>query len=204
VAATLDRGGKKLIVISTPQSGWFRCAGERGPGVAYFIGLARWAASRDSDTSFLFVSTSGHELGEIGMKAFVEERAPAPRHVLAWIHLGAGMATYTWEPAPNGAPGMRRTNQVDSNRYLMCSSELVPMLEPIYSDLPGLQPRKAVALGEFEILIKKGYKTIGFAAGHQFHHTPADSPEVTSPEILEPVGQALIRTIESIEETTKD
>ncbi|MGH9822382.1 MAG: hypothetical protein ACREDR_03910, partial [Blastocatellia bacterium] len=167
-------------------------------------GLARWAAARDSDTSFLFVSTSGHELGEIGMRAFVVERAPAPRHVTAWIHLGAGMATYTWVQAPSGVPGMRRVNQVDSKRFLMCSSEFVPLLDPIYADLPGLQPRKAVALGEFSILIKKGYKTIGFAAGHEFHHTPADSPEVTSPELLEPVGQALIKTIEAIEDAVKD
>src|SRR5262249_16889843 len=50
--------GEKLIVISTPQSGWFRCAAERGPGIALFLGLARWAAKRSSGPGFLFVSTS--------------------------------------------------------------------------------------------------------------------------------------------------
>lgn len=40
IIARLDRG-KDLIVVSTPQSGWFRCAAERGPGIAMFLGLAR-------------------------------------------------------------------------------------------------------------------------------------------------------------------
>src|SRR5947207_11262129 len=88
VIARLDRG-KDLIVVSTPQSGWFRCAGERGPGIALFLGLARWASRRPSGSSFLFVSTSGHELGGLGMMAFQKELAPAPDRVLCWLHLGA-------------------------------------------------------------------------------------------------------------------
>jgi hypothetical protein len=51
-------------------------------------------------------------------------------------------------------------------------------------------------------MMKAGYRTFGIAAGHRFHHTPADSPEMTGPEILEPVGRALINTIEAIESTT--
>ncbi|MCH7749719.1 MAG: hypothetical protein IH939_16655 [Acidobacteria bacterium] len=30
-------------VISTPSSGWFTCAGERGPGIAALLALAEWA-----------------------------------------------------------------------------------------------------------------------------------------------------------------
>src|SRR5262245_26830435 len=50
VIARVDQG-KDLVVVSTPQSGWFRCAGERGPGIALFLGLARWAKGRASGSS---------------------------------------------------------------------------------------------------------------------------------------------------------
>ena len=101
VIARVDRG-KDLIVVSTPQSGWFRCAGERGPGIALFLGLARWASRRPAGASFLFVSTSGHELGGVGMRAFLKDLAPQPDRVRCWIHLGAGIATYLWEETPTG------------------------------------------------------------------------------------------------------
>jgi hypothetical protein len=195
VIARVDRG-KDLIVVSTPQSGWFRCAGERGPGIALFLGLARWASRRPSGASFLFVSTSGHELGGLGMRAFLKELAPTPDRVLCWIHLGAGIATYAWEET---ATGPNRLQEPDSRRTLMSSPDLVPLLTTTFAGLPGLTPVVDRAVGEFEFIIKAGYKTFGIAAAHRFHHTPADSPETTGPEILEPVGRALVRTLEAIE-----
>jgi hypothetical protein len=198
VIARLDRG-KDLIVVSTPRSGWFRCAGERGPGIALFLGLARWASSRPSGASFLFVSTSGHELGGLGMKAFQKELAPSPDRVLCWLHLGSGIATYSWDETP---AGLKLLREPDSRRYLMTSPDLVPLLTSTFAGLPGLSPTVGRAVGEFEFMIKAGYRTFGIAAGHRFHHTPADSPEMTGPEILEPVGRAIVRALEAIESGT--
>ncbi len=195
VIARMDRG-KDLIVVSTPQSGWFRCAGERGPGIALFLGLARWASRRPSGASFLFVSTSGHELGGLGMRAFLRDLAPTPDRVLCWIHLGAGIATYAWE---EGASGPNRLQEPDSRRTLMSSPDLVPLLKTTFAGLAGLTPTVERAVGEFEFMLKAGYRSFGMAAAHRFHHTPADSPEMTGPQILEPVGRALINTIEGIE-----
>jgi hypothetical protein len=195
VIARVDRG-KDLIVVSTPQSGWFRCAGERGPGIALFLGLARWASRRPSGASFLFVSTSGHELGGLGMRAFLKELAPPPDRVLCWIHLGAGIATYAWEETSTGP---NRLQAPDSRRTLMSSPDLVPLLTTTFAGLTGLTPTVDRAVGEFEFLVKAGYRSFGIAAAHRFHHTPADSPEMTGPEILEPVGRALVKTLEAIE-----
>lgn len=144
----------------------------------------------------MFVSTSGHELGGLGMKAFLKELAPPPERVLCWVHLGAGIATYSWEET---ATGLKRLREPDSRRYLMTSRDLVPLLTTTFAGLSGLTPTVDRAVGEFEFMLKAGYRTFGIAAGHRFHHTPADSPEMTGPEILEPVGRALINTIEAIE-----
>jgi len=54
-------------------------------------------------------------------------------------------------------------------------------------------------VGELEFIIKAGYRGFGIAATHRVHHTPADSPEMTGPEILEPVGRALVKSLEAIE-----
>jgi hypothetical protein len=188
--------GEKLIVISTPQSGWFRCAAERGPGIALFLGLARWAARRTTGPGFLFVSTSGHEIGALGMRAFQRELAPSRDRVLCWLHLGAGIASFDWEST---ASGPRRLRHADPRRYLMTTRELEPVLTQAFAGLEGLVPTNSVAVGEYEIISKAGYRSFGIAAAHKFHHTPADSPEMTGSEILEPVASALIRSLEAVE-----
>lgn len=130
------------------------------------------------------------------MRAFLKELAPSPSRVLCWLHLGAGIAAYSWEET---AAGWKRLQEPDPRRYLMSSPGFIPLLTNTFAGQPGLTPTTEHAVGEFEFMIKAGYRTFGIAAGHRFHHTPADSPEMTGPEILEPVGRALINTIEAIE-----
>ena len=199
VIGRLGRGNKS-IVVSTPQSGWFRCAGERGPGIALWLGLARWVRKNPSNFSYVFVSTSGHELGGLGIRAFLDSEAPRPGSVAAWVHLGAGIATWKWQQTDKG---MVRTREVDANRLLMCSPGLVPVLAPIFADLAGLKPGSSQAVGEYRDITKAGYRTMAIAAAHMFHHTPADSPEVTSPELLEPVATALVNTLGALEDQSR-
>ncbi|HKA16872.1 MAG TPA: hypothetical protein VKN18_01025 [Blastocatellia bacterium] len=200
VIGRVDRGGKDLIVVSTPQSGWFRCAAERGPGIALFLGLARWANRRPSGASFLFVSTSGHEIGGLGMQAFLKDLAPTTDRVLCWLHLGAGIASYAWEETQSGP---RRLQEPDSRRLLMTTPGLVPLLTTTFAGQSGLTPTVGRAVGEFELILKGGYTGFGIAAAHRFHHTPADSPEMTGPEIIEPVGRALVNTLETLHQTPR-
>jgi hypothetical protein len=187
--------GNRSVVVSTPQSGWFRCAGERGPGIALWLGLARWVRKNPSDLSYVFVSTSGHELGGLGIRAFLDSEAPPRGSVAAWIHLGAGIATWRWQQTDKG---MARTREVDSNRLLMYSPSLASTVVPLFADLPGLKPGSQ-SVGEYRDIAKAGYRTMAIAAAHMFHHTPADSPEVTSPELLEPVATALVSTLAVLE-----
>lgn len=134
------------------------------------------------------------------MRAFQKELAPAPDRVLCWLHLGAGIATYAWEETPSG---LKRLPEPDSRRSLMTSRDLVPMLTTTFAELPGLTPVVDRAVGEFEFIVKAGYRAFGIAAAHRFHHTSADSPEMTGAEILEPVGRALVSSMESVERSAK-
>ena len=87
-------------MISTPYSAWFKAGGERGPGVALFLALARWAAKHPTEDSYLFVASSGHELGGAGIKSFMDKYAPPPDQVTCWLHLGASISAYDWEKTP--------------------------------------------------------------------------------------------------------
>jgi hypothetical protein len=95
VIGSLKRG-KKWVVVTTPISGWFACAVERGSGVALFLELARWAAKGDSKYSYLFLGNSGHELDNLGAHHTLDKYAPPVEDVACWIHLGASIAARNW------------------------------------------------------------------------------------------------------------
>ncbi len=185
--------GKKLVVVSTPQSGWFGCAGERGVGIAMFLGLARWAAKSELDANWLFVSTSGHEFGGLGMKAFLEELAPKKEDVFAWLHLGANFAVWNYEKTPDG---VRKTNKAESRRAVFAAPELDTPLQKAFKDTMSVVTNRSI--GEVELLLKDGYRAFGLVGSNAFHHTPNDTPDVTAPELLAPVGAALVKSFAEI------
>ena len=65
VVARIERG-PRWIVVTTPISGWFGCGGERGPGVALFLGLARWIGRQESDLSEYSVDLDAVSYGDHG------------------------------------------------------------------------------------------------------------------------------------------
>jgi hypothetical protein len=80
------------VVVATPLSGWFRCAGERGTGIAIALQLAKALAER---WPVMVVGTTGHELHSLGLRRFL---AAHELHPSAVIFLGADLATITLGP----------------------------------------------------------------------------------------------------------
>ena len=52
------RNGLEAVLITTPLTGWFGCAGEQGTGVAVLLDLVE----RFADRPLLVLATGGHEL----------------------------------------------------------------------------------------------------------------------------------------------
>jgi len=100
--------GSRYVVISTPISGWFSCGGERGPGIAAWLALAKWVSSAKLPYRFIFTANSGHELYGIGAHAFLDRVAPPASQTALWVHLGAGIATLSWKQTP---AGLQKTKQ---------------------------------------------------------------------------------------------
>ena len=78
------------LVVLTPKSAWWVCTAERGGGIAVWLALLRHYAANRPRRDVLFVATSGHELGHLGLDHFLTTNARRTAH--AWIHLGANFA----------------------------------------------------------------------------------------------------------------
>ena len=80
------------LVVMTPRSGWFTCAAERGGGLAAFLEIARALSDAPPRRDVLFVASSGHELGHLGLRAYLAWHKATAASAHAWLHLGANFA----------------------------------------------------------------------------------------------------------------
>jgi hypothetical protein len=197
VTATLDRGASQWLVLSTPRSGWFGCAGERGSGLAVWLMLTAWAAKAKLPANIALVATSGHEYEYQGGELYIHDVAPKPKDTALWLHIGANVAARDWHE--RGAllsplPG------ADSQRFLLASAKFVPALKAAFAGQPGLEsPYPAdpkLAAGELGSIVKAGYDpAMGIFGVHRFHHTRSDDLRCVSPALVPPVVDAFAKVI---------
>lgn len=79
------------VVVMTPRSGWWWCASERGGGLACWLEIMRATLAVKPTRDVLFVASSGHELGHVGIDSFIARRSGIVPAAKAWIHLGANI-----------------------------------------------------------------------------------------------------------------
>ena len=94
VSARIDGSDPDLapMVIMTPRSGWWRCASERGGGIALFLELMRDLIANPPQRDVIFTANSGHELSHLGLDQMLHENPTLARDAFIWIHLGANFA----------------------------------------------------------------------------------------------------------------
>ncbi len=191
--------GRQHVVISTPISGWFRTGGERGPGIAIWLGLAEWVHANSEklkDYTFVFIGNSGHELDNLGARIFVDKAAPKPEDTRLWIHLGAAVAVRGWKEE-NGK--WLLTDSVDTNRHIYYSESVAESFEKSFNNLKakkakGTEANKETVKpgGEGIVYKNHGYKNlVSIAYSHRLHHVKTDNEQSTSPELLLELEQTL-------------
>ncbi|HEX3918838.1 MAG TPA: PA domain-containing protein [Caulobacteraceae bacterium] len=186
------RGAGKTLVVSTPMSGWFHCAGERATGIAVFLALAHELA-HGTDADLLFVAFSGHELDEMGGGFFLKHGAPTPDRVRAWLHVGANaamqpLALDRGAARPSSVPGPERRITTTSAALAAAQRAFVPQAG---FGAPSLM-NDANAYGELSIFYEAGYRTLaGIGGANPLFHTRLDRADIsTTPAILETVRSA--------------
>jgi hypothetical protein len=196
--ARLGREGDPWVIISTPQSGWFTCGGERGPGIAMHRALAAWAVKQTFPVRWLFIATSGHEWVDAGAEIFHHSQAPDPKETALWYHLGAGFGARAHDETPKRLVALDTPNLT---RTLMATRDLIPFCEAAFAGQPVIEKPvtadPATALGEYRLVLAEGYPSAaGFWGANAHFHTPTDDASATSGEIMAPIARAIAKVIE--------
>lgn len=185
--ARMERGAGRWLVVSTPRSGWFGCAAERGPGVAIWLSLAAWATKLTHPVNLAFLCTSGHEYEYLGSAHMLDGAVPPPAETAFWLHLGAGLAARDWHEAGPGL--LLPLPSADPQRFLVTTKAQVPAARAAFKGQPGLEaayPAEAGAAGELNGILKAGYPAAaGMFGAHRYHHCREDDLRcVTLPPVV--------------------
>jgi hypothetical protein len=162
------------VVVATTLSGWFRCAGERGTGIAIALQLAQELAER---WPVMVVGTTGHELQYLGLRRFL---AAHTLHPSAVIFLGADLATIPLGPESGSTVPSFHQARTTAGEELAKRLEgvLAPVRFPVRSN-------PAQWSGEGEEWVRLSIPLLSLASRSPLFHTAQDLPEhATSPEQL--------------------
>lgn len=182
VVARLGSADEAPVVVTTPLTGWFRCAGERATGIAVALDTAAMLAH--DGHSVLFVGTTGHELEHFGVRHWLADTQVAPRAVL---HCGASLAAGIVTDGECELSDLRLAmSNVDDDSLGLLADVLSPVR---LTTIPGPENWG----GEGEEWRKFGVPLLSCTGGFDRFHTPDDVPEaVTTPSVLESVRSAII------------
>jgi Peptidase family M28 len=81
------------LIVMTPRSGWYSCASERGGGIACWLEVMRQLRAPAPVRPILFVASTGHELGFLGIKQFIAQHPGIVSHAEAWLQLGSDIGS---------------------------------------------------------------------------------------------------------------
>ncbi len=90
-----SRENLRPLVVMTPRSGWWQCVSERGAGIASWLEVMGKVIESQPQRDVIFVATTGHELGLLGLDDFLERRPTLVKDAHAWLHFGADVGRQT-------------------------------------------------------------------------------------------------------------
>jgi hypothetical protein len=189
VVATVSGTNKSLapLVVMTPRSGWWWCASERCGGLACWLEIMRATREAKPIRDVLFVASSGHELGHLGIDSFIERRPGLVSAARAWIHLGANIG------AAQG-PGNNLQASDDEMETLIAEAMTKTGLR-----IDRRLPRGAVPRGEAENVHRGGGRYISIIGNNDlFHNTIDRGVEAVDLKVIERFASAFAMVATSL------
>jgi len=161
------------LVIMTPRSGWWTCASERGGGIACWLELIRAMHDMKPARDVLFVASSGHELGQLGIEIYAQRRPELIKHSRAWIHFGANIGA-----AQN--PGNTIQASDDEMERL-----LTERMQAAGIGINRKVPRGTVPGGEAGVVHRGGGRYMSIIGSNALFHNPLDrGPDAADPAMI--------------------
>jgi hypothetical protein len=173
VIAGVDRSLPPLVVM-TPRSGWWTCASERGGGIACWLDLMRELKSARLARDVLFVASSGHELGHLGINAFVARRPGIVSRSAGWMHFGANIGA---------AQDPGNTVQASDDEF---EKVLTDAMTPAGLAITRRIPRGTVPGGEAEVVHRGGGRYVSVIGRNALFHNPNDQgAQAIDPRVID-------------------
>jgi hypothetical protein len=175
------------LVVMTPRSGWWWCTSERGGGLACWLEIMRATRAAKPVRDVLFVASSGHELGHVGLDAFIERRPGLLPAARAWMHLGANIGA---------AQGPANNLQASDDEMESMMAEVATKAGlPIDRRLP----RGAVPRGEAENVHRGGGRYMSIIGNNDlFHNTNDRGADAVDLKVIERFASAFAMVATSL------
>ena len=163
------------LIVMTPRSGWWQCASERGSGLACWLEVMRTMSRSRPYRDIIFVATSAHELGLLGLDDFLERRPSLVQESHVWLHFGADIGMET------------RFSGTDHKLQSQTSTVL---------NASGVKPATPAHVGdtvgaESQVVARAGGRVAAIVGHSPLFHLEADRwPEAIDPEAISKVSNA--------------
>lgn len=166
------------VIFTTPRSGWWHCANERGGGLGCWLATIRALVVACPARDCHFAAFSGHELGLLGGESYAAGRPQLLGGLHRWIHFGANL----------GAPGQPLLVQSSDDALRRSTESTLAQhdVEITRHPQPGGRPR-----GEASLPHRYGIPYIAPISESDVFHNPSDRwPEAVDITVVTKVAQA--------------
>ncbi|GAB4335713.1 MAG: hypothetical protein Kow0010_23330 [Dehalococcoidia bacterium] len=176
------------VVVMTPRSGWWRCASERGGGIVCWLEALRALADANPVRDVVFLASSGHELGHLGLDDFLAEYADIADNAAAWVHFGASI----------GAAGGQLHLFTSNDRLEHLTVEAIGDCS---CPLPRLVDHGTMPPGESRNIHERGQDYVSLIGGSDFFHLPDDRwPDAVDIDAVVCYAEALSKVVLALAE----
>ncbi len=161
IVVTLPGRDRSLppLVVMTPRSSWWTSTAERGGGLVCWLACLHRLIATPPQRDVILTANSGHELGHIGLDAFIARR-PGWETTATWVHFGANIGA--------ADSHLSIVSGHDSLRH-QTAAALAAAGQP-----HGLAPAGTMPNGESRDIHRAGGRYITLVGGNPLFHLPQD------------------------------
>jgi hypothetical protein len=152
------------LIVWTPRSGWWNNAAERGGGLACWLEAMRAVRAGKQARSTLFLATSGHELGHLGLEEFLARRPNLGKQAFAWVLFAANIG------AAHGRQRMTRLQASDDDIERMADEAMARA----GTKVDGKLARGTAPGGEVRNIHERGGRYLSLGGTNAYFHNQGD------------------------------
>jgi hypothetical protein len=178
------------IGVMAPRSAWWQSVTEQGSRMVLWLEVMRTVAASAPARDVHFAALSGHELGALGVDAYVEQHAALVSGARAWMFFGSDI----------GTPGQPHVLQASEPAL---QSWAVDALAKQGLRVDQVAAHTAPARGEAGWLQRGGGKFVTLAgASHAYHNVNDRWPEAVDVSLLARYARAIADGVAALATTT--